>query len=492
MKKYINYIRLMLPLLFMAACIEEYTLEEAPPTQEDADFSFEPTAESDNILQFTAANDFFIMNWDLGNGSSGSGKTVTGTFPTAGTYTVSLTVFNAGGSVTVSKEIEIAETDPLLLDKPLYNTLTGGADAAEGKTWRVDAGRAGHFGVGPNPSQAGDFPEWYQAQPNEKEGSGMYTDRYTFYLADFAFDMETDGLVYLNAAQGAEFPGAFDPGVGDLSAPYEAPEDLKWSIAEPEGAYPELTISQGGFIGYFAGGRTYQMVVVEENEILLRFVDQANTDLAWYIRLIPEDFVPEEEATPEPIDPGTLSLASLVGDGTKTWKLKPAVGAFGVGPAPGSDEFFPNGQDISADRACLFNDRFTFQEDGVYTYDPQDDIFGEGYMGLEEEGCQPVANLDGTPGEFWGAGSHQFSFSEATDTENASITVSGTGAFIALPKAFNGGEYQSGPPAEDRAVTYEVIGYTNEDGVEELTITIDISDSGSVFWTFVLIPETES
>ncbi|WP_439483138.1 PKD domain-containing protein [Cyclobacterium plantarum] len=496
MKKYINYIKFILPLLFMAACIEEYTLEEAPPTQEDADFSFEPTAESDNILQFTAANDFFIMNWDLGNGSSGSGKTVTGTFPTAGTYTVSLTVFNAGGSVTVSKEIEIAETDPLLLDKPLYNMLTGGAEATEGKTWKVDAGRAGHFGVGPNPSQAGDFPEYYQAQPNEKEGSGMYTDRYTFFLANLDFQMETNGFVYLNAAQGSEFSGAFDPGVGDLSAPYEAPEGLKWSIAEPEGSYPELTISQGGFLGYFAGGRTYQVVNIEENEILLRFVDQANTDLAWYIRLIPEDFVPEEEVSPEPepepVDPGILTLNSLIGEGTKTWKLKPAAGAFGVGPAPGSDEYFPNGQDISGERACLFNDRFIFQEGGIYAYDPVDDIFGEAYMGLEEEGCQPVANLSGTAGEAWGAGTHTFSFTEATESENARITVTGTGAFIALPKAFNQGEYEAGPPVEDRSVSYEVIGYVNEDGQEELTLTIDITDSGGVFWTFVLIPEVES
>ncbi len=493
MKRYLNFIVLMLPLFLLAACFEEYTLQEAPPTEDQADFSFQPTEESDNILRFTAANDFFIMNWDLGNGSSGTGSTVTGTYPSAGTYTVSLTVFNAGGSVTMRKQIVIEQTDPLLLDKPLYNLLTGGAEATEGKTWKVDADRLGHFGVGPNPSQAGDFPEWYQAQPNEKTGSGMYTDRYTFFLADFNFDMETNGLVYLNAAQGSNFPGAFEPGVGDLSAPYEAPDGLKWSIAEPEDNYPELTISQGGFLGYFAGGRTYQIVSIEENEILLRFVDQANTALAWYIRLIPEDYVPEEETPepePDPVAPGTLSLQSLIGEGSKAWKLKPAAGAFGVGPAPGSDEFYPNGQDISGDRACLFNDRFVFSEDGTYTYDPVDDIFGEAYMGVEE-GCQPASNLEGTAGEAWGAGTHAFSFTDATDSENARITVTGTGAFIALPKAFNGGEYQAGPPEADRAVTYEVIGYTNEDGVEELTITIDVSGSGTVFWSFVLIPDTE-
>lgn len=493
MKKYLKYIALLLPIFVLAACVEEYSLDGNPPTEAEANFNFQPTAESDNIIQFTAENDFFIMNWDLGNGASGSGKTITGTYPLAGTYTVTLTVFNDGGNTSFSREIVIAETDPLLLDKPLFNALTGGADALEGKTWKIDATRAGHFGVGPNPSQAGDFPEFYQAQPNEKAGSGMYTDRYTFILSDFDFVMETDGFVYLNAAQGSNFPGAFDPGVGDLSAPYVAPNNLKWSVVEPEGSYPELTISQGGFLGYFAGGRTYQIINIEENEMFLRFVDQANTGLAWYIRLIPEDFDPgvEPEPEPEPIDPTVFSLSSLIGDGTKAWKLKPAAGAFGVGPRAGSDEFFPNGVDISADRACLFNDLFIFNESGVFSYDPQGDIFAENYMGTGSEGCQPASNLIGTVGEAWGGGDHTFTLTEATDTETAKITVTGTGAFIALPKAFNGGEYTAGPPEANRSVTYDVIGYVNEGGQEELTITIDITDSGAVFWTFVLVPDNE-
>ncbi|MFD2036872.1 PKD domain-containing protein [Belliella marina] len=491
MKRYLNLLWIVLPILFTAACVEEYSLDGNPPTEAEADFSFQPTAESNNILRFTAENDFFIMNWELGNGSSGRGKSVTGTYPLAGTYTVTLTVFNSGGSVSFSKEVTIDETDPLLLDKPIYNALTGGADAVAGKTWKVDAGRAGHFGVGPNPSGAGDFPEWYQAQANEKEGSGMYTDRYTFYLDGFNFNMETNGFVFLNGAQGSNFPGAFDPGVGDLSAPYEAPANLKWSMVEPEGTYPELTISQGGFLGYFAGGRTYQVINIEENELFLRFVDQANTELAWYIRLIPEDFDPGEEPDPdpEPVDPTIFTLQSLIGEGTKAWKLKPAAGAFGVGPAAGSDEYFPNGNDISGDRPCLFNDLFVFNENGVFSYDPQGDIYAESYMGTGSDGCQPAANLEGTGGAAWGPGVHTFSLTEATDTETAKITVTGTGAFIGLPKAFNGGEYSQGPPVANRAVTYDVIGYMNENGEEELKITIDITDNGSIFWTFVLIPD---
>ncbi|MCC5938666.1 MAG: PKD domain-containing protein [Lunatimonas sp.] len=492
MKNILSYIWLLLPLLVVAGCVEEYRLEGAAPTEADANFSFTPTAESDNILRFTADGDFFMMNWDLGNGQTGEGKTVTGTYPLAGTYTVSLTVFNAGGSVTFSRDIVIDETDPLLLDRPIFNMLTGGVDATEGKTWKIDAGRPGHFGVGPNPSSsAGDFPEWYQAVANEKEGSGMYTDRYTFFLDGFRFVMETNGLVYLNAAQGSNFPGAFDPGVGDLSAPYEAPDGLRWSLVEPEGGRPELTISPGGFLGYFAGGRTYQIIRLEENEMFLRFVDQANTDLAWYIRLIPEGFEPDPlpEPEPEPENPDvSFSLNDLIGNGRKVWMLNPAAGAFGVGPSRGSDAFFPNGQDISGDRPCLFNDLFIFSSNGNYEYNAQGEVFGEEYMGIAE-GCQPEGDLQGTVGAAWASGLHSYTFTPGTPTEYPKITVTGTGAFIALPKAYNGGEYNQGPPRENESVTYEVIGYDAATG--QLSLAIDISPDGSVFWNFVLVPAAD-
>jgi PKD repeat protein len=490
MKKYINYLILLLPLIMLGACIEEYSLDALPPTEEDAAFSFEATAESDNIINFTANSEFFIMNWDLGNGSTGTGKTVTGTYPLKGTYTVKLTIFNAGGNVTATRTIVIEETDPVLLDKPLYNFLTGGASAVDGKIWVVDSASAGHFGVGPDPVQAGYFPEWYQAGANEKAGGGMYDDRYTFKLAGFGFDMETNGDVYINAAQGPNFPGAVDSGVGDLRSPFNAPSGLTWTIVEPETGFPTLTIATSGFLGYFAGSRTYQILSIDDNVMFLRHIDQANAGLSWYIRLIRAgyDSTGGVDPDPDPEPTGELTLQDLIGDGEKAWKLKPAAGAFGVGPSPGSDAFFPNGNNISSERPCLFNDLFVFKNDGAFEYDAQGDIFGEFYMGVETEGCQAEANLVGKPGEAWKSGSHTFTFTEGNESTKAKITVTGTGAFIVLPKAFNGGEYQAGPPEANKSVTYDVLNYVKDGDTEELTITIDITNNGGVFWSFTLVP----
>lgn len=487
MKNYFKYLLSLLAILMMASCVEETSLDDAPPTSEDARFNFQPSADNSNIINFTADKEFFMMKWDLGNGMEEEGRTATGVYPNKGTYTVTLTVFDNGGSASFSSEVVIEQDDLSLVDSPLFQLLTGGIEAAQGKTWVVDANRDGHFGVGPNPSQAGDFPEWYAAKALEKTGSGMYTDEYTFILDNFRFIMETNGVVYLNSAQGANFPGAYDPGVGDLSAPYEAPDNLTWTLRESDDSFPEITISQGGFIGYFAGGTTYQIINLEENEMFLRFVDQANEELAWYIRLVPKG---SEGDTPDPVvdEPGdvNIALADLTGGSSKAWKLKPAAGAFGVGPRKGSDEFFPNGGDLSGDRPCLFNDLFIFSQDGTYAYDAQGDIFGEFYMGVESEGCQPESNLTGTPGAAWASGEHEFLFEPGTADSNPKITVTGTGAFIVLPKAFNGGEYSEGPPETNASVTYEVIGYDSEN--EELTITLDITDDGGVWWTFVLVP----
>jgi hypothetical protein len=179
-----------------------------------------------------------------------------------------------------------------------------------------------------------------------------------------------------------------------------------------------------------------------------------------------------------------ITAELLTGGGSKSWKLKPAAGAFGVGPDKGSDAYFPNGADISGDRPCLFNDEFIFKTGGQYEYNTNGDIFGEGYMGLSD-GCQPDTNLEGTDAAAWGSGIHSFSLTPATDTDPAYITVRGTGAFIALPKAYNGGEYGAAPPDMDAAVTYEVLDYFKNASGEELSLTIDV---GGAFWNFVLVP----
>ena len=640
MKKTVKYF-LIISLLASWACREEYLLDETPPAEDEAAFTYSPDEENDNIIHFSNSSNNFIKVWDLGNGSTVKGASATGVYPDSGTYVVKLTVYSAGGSTASTQEIYIAQSDPTLLDKPIFNMLTGGAGSPEGKTWVIDSAVAGHFGVGPNPSDAaqGDVPNYYAAAPNEKAGGGMYDDRYTFRLAGYDFTQQTNGDIYLNGGQAGDFPGAAESPVGDMTAPYTAPDNLTWTLSEPEGEYPVLTINSGGFIGYYTGVSTYQIVKLEENEMFLRYLDEAAPDLAWYLRLIPEGYEsggeePEPEPEPEnialplsfeevepvfnvfggssytfvdnpdasgintsetvletvhggetwaglfvdltnPLDVSMVNMISLkvwapqtgtfrlklenvddsndfveidqevtvanaweelkfdvsevpssvyarvvlfpgwdvsnagtfyiddislaveslavteetiTGGSERTWKLMPASGSFGVGPVRGSDSYWPNGGDLSAERPCLFNDQFIFRSGGEYEYNAQGDLYAEPYMGVEA-GCMDETALEGTDAEAWTSGVHSFSFTPATDTEPAYLSVTGTGAFIALPKAHNGGEYAAAPPPADATVTYEILSYIENLSGDILTLTVDVTEDGSAFWTFVLVAE---
>lgn len=260
------------------------TLGDAP-SDADAQFTYKATADNDNIIEFTAANSSLTAKWDFGNGLTGEGTVVQASYPNKGTYTVTLTVFNSGGSNSSSQDIVIEQDDPTLLNNPLYALLTGG----DTKTWVIDSTRDGHFGVGPNPSSAlGDVPEYYAASRLEKTGAGFYNDEFVFRLSGFGFDQITNGDVYINAQQESNFPGAYDPGVGDLTAPYDNQTGETWNLTEGEDT--TITVSGKSYIGYVTGVQTYKVVRISENELFLRYEDAEDPALAWYLRLVPDDF----------------------------------------------------------------------------------------------------------------------------------------------------------------------------------------------------------
>jgi PKD repeat protein len=618
-----SFIVALLVVGLMIGCKEDEHSLGPVPTPEDAEFVFEPTAQSDNDIVFTSNSPAFLKKWDLGNGQIAEGNTVTATYIFAGEYEVTLTVYTSGGSQSSTQTVVIEQTDLSKLP-PVYTLLTGGVDYPEGKTWVIDATRSGHMGIGP---KAETSPIWWSAPANDKADAGLYDDKHTFKMDGFAFIQETNGDVFINTQQAANFPGSY-ANKGDYTAPYNSPGNHTWSIVTNADETHTLNITNNGFIGYYTGVSSYQILSISETEMFIKFYDAANAEFAWFLRLIPDGFEPppppppatstlplDFEGTKPPFEvfggtaydvvanpssggintsakvakyvkgmdgnwaglvtnlsskldfsaksvlkykvyspvagkallkleakdnsaaqvtkvneweeiafdfsdaanntfdriavfldfdnnnggtfyfddlqqvavEATLTLDALTGGSEKIWKLKPAVGAFGVGPAKGSDAYWPNGVNVAPDRPCLFNDEFIFKTGNVYEYDSKGDLYGEQYMGLAN-GCTNETNLP-TNAQAWGSGNHTFSFTPASGGSPATITVTGTGAFIALPKAFNGGEYDAAPPVADRAVTYEVLSYVKNGSTETLTITIDISGTGATFWNFTLISE---
>lgn len=300
-------------ITIISACRKKPELE-SPPTITDAAFTYTPSPESDNILVFTANKKDAISQWDFGNNTKGEGISAKGVYPYKGTYTVTHSVFTNGGNISTTSEVVIANDDFSLLSSPEIVSLTGGIAGVGYKTWVIDSSRDGHFGVGPHPaSAAGLVPEWYSAKAFEQATVDMYNDRYTFHLQGFKFDMKTQGVVFIDDLAASEFPGSYPtpPPADNYNAPLPDQLNENWNFVEEDGI-TYLTTSGKSFIGFYAGVRKYQVLNIEENELSLRYVDAnaSGPQLAWYLRLVPEDYQsnPDTSGGPDPVDTNSYNL----------------------------------------------------------------------------------------------------------------------------------------------------------------------------------------
>ena len=285
-------ILLAISLLGFSSCKDDEPELGPAPTAADAAFTYTESSTSPNILQFKAARTDVVAVWDFGNGTSAEGPSGIGTYPNKGTYAVTLTIFTKGGSATRTDSVVIAADDFALLNDPLFRLLSGGLDSVNGKTWVLDSANAGHFGV--TYSSIGDFgylPNDYSAPANNHGGFGMYDDRYNFSLQGYQFNMITNGNVFIDNLQAGNFPGSTQiSGSEDYIAPLANQIGENWSITK--GVDTTLTVSGRSFMGFYTGVKVYKILNLTENELYLRYADASNANLQWYIRLIPEGYVP--------------------------------------------------------------------------------------------------------------------------------------------------------------------------------------------------------
>ena len=151
-----------------------------------------------------------------------------------------------------------------------------------------------------------------------------------------------------------------------------------------------------------------------------------------------------------------------------TWKMAPEAGALMVGPAPNDGSWWSNSADDVVTRACYFDDDYVFNGDGSFNNVLGDDTWLETWQGVDSDQCgTPVYPHDGS--------------NAATYTYDAgTITLNGVGAYLGLPKAYNGGELGS-PEDAPESITYAI---TMSDNDSTLTAVVDI---GFGLWTFKLV-----
>ena len=276
----------------------------AVPTSAQVQFTATPTATNANVIQFTNTSPGFKAIWDFGNGATAEGSTAQASYPLAGTYTVKLTIVTDGGYASSTKTVTIATTNPAMLTDPAFNLLSGGLTNATGKTWVIDRTEVGHLGVGPIGSQ---FPDWYQAGPNEKASDGFYDDEMTFNMNALKYTYANNGFTFANASNAAGIGGP--TGGGDPSVAYTPATNLTWLVTENNGA-KYITISNNGFIAYYLGVSQYQILSLTNDEMWLRCLDKANAGNAWYLKLIRKGYVrPVVPPVQKPIQAANLTDA---------------------------------------------------------------------------------------------------------------------------------------------------------------------------------------
>ncbi|MFS4457336.1 hypothetical protein [Maribacter sp. 2304DJ31-5] len=164
-------------------------------------------------------------------------------------------------------------------------------------------------------------------------------------------------------------------------------------------------------------------------------------------------------------EPITLVAEDLVG----TWVMAPEAGSLGVGPSPGDTSWFAIDDQGVIDRACYFDDTYTFNEDGSFENMLGSESWIEGWQGGSEACGAPVAPHDGSAAAAY-----------SVDGVAGTVTLNGTGAFIGLAKAVNEGELPN--VAVPSSVTYNVSLTDNNE-----TMNVVIESGSGVFWQFKLI-----
>ncbi|MBL7885740.1 MAG: T9SS type A sorting domain-containing protein [Flavobacterium sp.] len=154
-----------------------------------------------------------------------------------------------------------------------------------------------------------------------------------------------------------------------------------------------------------------------------------------------------------------------------TWKMSPQAGAFGVGPGLGNTSWYANSLADVTTRACFFDDQFVFNANGTFSNIQGAQTWVEGWQGSPDTCATPVAPHNGSnPATY------------VYNSSNNTLTLSGVGAHIGLPKVYNGGELSS-PSNAPASITYIVT------SISSSLMTLDIEINAGGWWRFILAKE---
>jgi len=153
-----------------------------------------------------------------------------------------------------------------------------------------------------------------------------------------------------------------------------------------------------------------------------------------------------------------------------TWKLAPEANSLGVGPGQGDMSWWAIDDAGVIERGCFFDDTYVFGADCSFSNVLGLETWIEGWQGGSDACGTPVAPHDGTA-----IATYNY------DETAGNVTINGTGAYLGIPKAYNGGEL-SDPADAPASITY-----ISEFSENSTVMILDINIGGDGWWRFKLV-----
>nr|WP_294773769.1 T9SS type A sorting domain-containing protein [uncultured Flavobacterium sp.] len=229
---------------------------------------------------------------------------------------------------------------------------------------------------------------------------------------------------------------------GELTSPAGAPASITYTVSSFTASTVTLDISIGG--GWWRFKLTKQNAVATCNDGIQNG-DETGVDCG-----------------------GSCSPCASTNSLTGTWRMSPQAGAFAVGPTQGSGAYYANSVGDVTTRACFFDDDYVFNANGTFNNVLGTQTWIEGWQGGADACGTPVAPHNGANAATW-------SYNTSANT----VTLTGVGAYLGLPKAYNGGELTN-PANAPASITYLVTSVTPN------LLTLDINVGTGLWWRFIL------
>jgi hypothetical protein len=267
-----------------------------------------PNGDGSGFVIFTAkADNVTNYQFDFGDGKKNVDPTgvIRHRYTEVGvnTYTVIINATGTGGlGSSITTEVTIFSS---FSDVEAENILTGSAneqDFGSSKKWYWQANRSGHVSLGPVSDDYGNgefaYGAWWPGPDAWDDEKGCMYDN------EFIFTRTADGLTFEQTTGPAFVPGTYAGflgigadqcyddtvattmfGVKNVSiVPSESKAALEGSYDTKDYRGTTFEISDGGFMGWFVGSSTYDIIYVTNDELMVRVIEDPATGegAAWY------------------------------------------------------------------------------------------------------------------------------------------------------------------------------------------------------------------